>query len=515
MNLKDFLVNSARLFPDKTAVIFREKRLTYGELYRDTCICGSALRNMGVKKGDSICIAARNCVEYLELIFGCSMIGAVPCLINWRLSPEALAEMAWEADPKALFISNTDMSKTAALNNGRDGNAVRVISICDDPQLPSGFEEFCRTGDGKLEFEETEDSDIGMILFTSGTTGRAKGVMLSCRALVTQICSTAACARWSHDERFMCVSPICHSISLSVITSIFVGGTLVLCPPEYLKEPEKMLAVLEEERITRMALVPTVIERIVSCAESRGLTNSTLRLISYGASPMNPSLIMRCRKVFSCRFHQGYGMTEAYGTITALLPEDHDRPELLGSVGRPMIGCYVKIVGEDGAELPPGQTGEIAVKTETLMQGYLGRPELTEQVMRDGWYYSGDIGYVDEKGYLYLTDRKSSMIITGGENVFPAEVENCILTLAPDVKEVSVAGIPDPVWGEMIVAAVVKREDSSLTGDDIAAYCRRRLGSFKKPKRILFVDSLPINNCGKVSREMVKELFLNGQENRA
>lgn len=510
MNLKDFLVGSARLFPDKTAVIFRDRRLTYGELCRSTRICGSALRNIGVKKGDSVCIAARNCVEYLELIFGCAMIGAVPCLINWRLSPGALAETAREAKPKALFISNTDISKAEMLERGGEGG-IRVISICDDPSLPSDYGEFSRGGTEELEFEATADSDTGMILFTSGTTGRAKGVMLSCRALVTQIFSTAVCARWSHDDRFMCVSPICHSISLSVMTCFCVGGTLILCPPEYLKDPEKMLAILEEEHVTRMALVPTVIERIVSCAESRGITNNTLRLIAYGASPMNASLIMRCRRVFSCRFHQGYGMTEAYGTITALLPEDHDRPELLSSVGRPMMGCYVKIVDEQGGELPAGSTGEIAVKTETLMKGYLGMPELTAKSVRDGWYYSGDIGYLDEQGYLYLTDRKSSMIITGGENVFPAEVENCIMELAPEVKEVAVAGIPDPVWGEMIVAAVMKREGSGLTEDEIIAHCRRRMGSFKKPKKVLFVDALPVNNCGKVSRDMVKALFQNGQ----
>lgn len=222
---------------------------------------------------------------------------------------------------------------------------------------------------------------------------------------------------------------------------------------------------------------------------------------------MNVSLIERCRKIFNCKFHQGYGMTETYGTITALLPEDHDKPECLGSVGRPMAGACVKILDENGAVLPAGETGEIAIRTETLMQGYLGMPELTEKVVTDGWYHSGDIGYLGENGYLFLTDRKDSMIITGGENVFPSEIENCIMTLSPEVQEVCVAGLPDPVWGEMIVAAVVKRADSGLTEDDIMSLCRQRLGSFKKPKRVLFVDALPLNSSGKVSRDMVKELF--------
>ena len=509
MNLKDLIINSARLFPDKTAVIHRKKRLTYREFYTRTCACGSAMRSAGVGKGDRVCIAARNCIEYLEIMFGCSMIGAVPCLINWRLSSDALCTMARETEPKLLFISNTDISKAAALTDANQKDAVRVISVCDDPEIPSSYDEFRSGGSAELEFAETKEDDTGMILFTSGTTGRAKGVLISNRALLIQIYNTAVCARWSHEERFMCVSPICHSISLSVITTFCVGGTLILCPLEYLKDYRKILSVLEEERVTRTAMVPTVIERMVSCAEDNGITNSTLRTISYGASPMNASLIERCRRIFNCRFHQGYGMTETYGTITALLPEDHDRPECLGSVGRPMAGACVKILGDNGAELPAGRIGEIVIKAETLMQGYLSMPELTEKVIVNGWYHSGDIGYIGENGYLFLTDRKNSMIITGGENVFPSEIESCILELSPEVREVCVAGLPDPVWGEMVVAAVVKRENSTLTENDIMAHCRERLGSFKKPKRVMFVDTLPVNGSGKVQRETVKEMFQN------
>jgi len=191
------------------------------------------------------------------------------------------------------------------------------------------------------------------------------------------------------------------------------------------------------------------------------------------------------------------------------LPEDHDRPECLGSVGRPMAGACVKILGDNGAELPAGHIGEIVIKAETLMQGYLSMPELTEKVIVNGWYHSGDIGYIGENGYLFLTDRKNSMIITGGENVFPSEIESCILELSPEVREVCVAGLPDPVWGEMVVAAVVKRENSTLTENDIMAHCRERLGSFKKPKRVMFVDTLPVNGGGKVQRETVKEMFQN------
>lgn len=508
MNLKDFLVNSARLFPNKTAVKYRDRSLSYQEFYRNSRSCGSALRDMGVKKGDCICIAARNCIEYLEVVFGCTMLGAVPCLINWRLSPEATAGMVEEAHAKVLFISNTERNKAEYLRINGLGKDVRVIIICEDANEPYDYDQVRNNGSEALVFEETSDQDTGMILFTSGTTGSAKGVILSNKALVTQVCNTVICARWCHDERFLCVSPICHSISLAVMAVFCVGGTLILCPLEYLKDYGKMFDFLEEECVTRMALVPTVIEQLIGYAEERGIKNDSLRVIGYGAAPMNTQLILRCKKIFSCNFHQGYGMTEAYGSVTALLPEDHDCPELLGSVGRPMTGVSLRILDENGKALPAGKTGEIAIKAETLMEEYLGMPELTAQVLADGWYCSGDIGYVNEAGYLFLTDRKSAMIITGGENVFPSEIENCIRTMSPEVREVSVAGIPDPVWGEIVVAAVVRESNSHITESEIMDYCRKRLGSFKKPKRILFVDALPVNHSGKVSRAMVKSLFM-------
>ncbi len=507
MNLKDFLVNSARLFPQKTALIYRDRRLSYSELYSNACRCASALRKLGIGKGECVCIAARNCVEYLEIIFGCSMIAAIPCLINWRLSSEVTADMADEAGAKVLFLSNTEKDKADYLRENCGGKGLRIISILEDPQAPADYDSFRGTGSPEVDFEEALDGDTGMILFTSGTTGRAKGVLISNKALITQVYNTVVCARWSHDERFMCVSPICHSISLSVMACFCVSGTLILCPLECLRNCGRLLKVMEEEYATRVTLVPTVIERLVSYAEVHGISDHTLRIISYGASPMNTSLMKRCQKIFDCKFHQGYGMTETYGTVTALLPEDHQQERFLGSVGRPMVGVSLRIVDDKGKEVPAGRIGEIVIKAETLMKGYLGMPELTKQVIVDGWYHSGDIGYMSEEGYLYLTDRKSSMIITGGENVFPAEIEKCIMTMYPEVREVSVAGVPDPVWGEIIVAAVVKKPGSQISDKDIMEHCRKHLGSFKKPKKIVFLDALPLTGSGKVSREKIKELF--------
>jgi len=512
MNLKDLLVNATRFFPDATSIIDRDYTLTYSELYQKTCDCASAMKNAGVAKNDYVCIACRNCAEYLQLMFACSMVGAIPSLINWRISPAAMAGMIHETHAKLLFLSSTEESTIDYFRKWEEAGDLQIVVIDEGHGTDSDYERFCRTGSGIPEFADTEDKETGLILFTSGTTGRAKGVMLSNKALMTQVFNSSIAGRWAPGERFLCVSPICHSISLSVMTTFCVSGTLILCPPDYLKEPGKIFELFDKHSVTRTALVPTVIERLVSYGEENNIHNERLKVIGYGASPMNTKLIERCKTVFSCSFHQGYGMTECYGSVTALIPEDHYKPELLRSVGRPMMGCSIRVLDDNGVEVPRGSVGEIVIKTDTAMNGYLGRPELTEKVLIDGWYHSGDIGYMNEQDYVFLTDRKSDMIITGGENVFPAEVEGCILGMSEGVRAVSVAGIQDSVWGEIIVAAVVKRAGSDITEEQIMNYCRRHLGSFKKPKKIMFVDALPVTDSNKVSRVKVRELFK--QENK-
>lgn len=507
MNIKDFLINSKRFYASRPAIIDRGKVLTYQQLYNRTCQCASALRKAGVQEGDRVAVGCRNCAEYLEIMFACSMIGAVPCLINWRIAPAVMLDMVHEADARILFLSNTENEAIEYFRAAEGSGSGKLIVVKDEGTAEADYDQFLATGEAELVFAEPAPEATGLILFTSGTTSRAKGVMLSNRALMTQIHTSVICSSWPKGERFLCMSPICHSISLSVMAAFCVSGTLVLCPSTYLKDCDKIFGLLEVYGITRVSMVPTLIERLVRYAEENKVRNTTLRVIGYGAAPMNTRLIERCSKVFSCSFHQGYGMTETYGTVTALLAEDHYHPELLRSVGRPMTGCSIRIMGEDGKELPVNENGEIWIKTDTLMQGYMGKPELTAKVITDGWYHSGDIGYLNPEGYLFLTGRKSDMIITGGENVFPDEVEECILNMSDEIAAVSVVGVPDAEWGEAIAAAVVLRSGAAVTERMIMDHCKNSIGGFKKPKKILFVDVLPTTETGKVSRKKVKELF--------
>ena len=480
--------------------------MSYDELYRSACRTANALSRAGVKAGDAVCIVCRNGIQYIEAMFAIAFVGAVPALINWRLAPVAVYDMLRQVDAKFAFISNTEAA-TAALLKERCGDELQMVLTAHEPSLPSSFASFSAGMPESFPIAEPAEEDAALIMFTSGTSGRAKGVELSNRALGSQIVRLSQSGLWHKEDVFLCLSPLCHAISLSVMALLYAGGELVLAPPEFIRDCDKVLAIVENDKVTSTALVPTVINRLVTYMEEHGIRNDTIQYIHYGASPMSWELLNRCGKVFSCRFNQGYGMTETYGTVVSLGPEDHLDPRHLSSVGRPAPGNELKIIDEAGNLLPAGEVGEVCVKTPAVMTRYIGMPERTAEVLRDGWYHTGDMGCLDEDGYLFLKDRKSDMIITGGENVYPQEVEQCIQGMSEDVLAVCVCGLPDPIWGEIIAAAVVQKAGSDLDEKQIIHYCGEHLGRYKRPKRLLFLDAIPTNDMGKVSRRKVKSLF--------
>lgn len=509
MTLNDVLLRPAGLCPEKTAVKYLDRQLSYGQFLEDTCRTADALKQAGAGPGDIVCIVCRNSIEYLEAMFAVSFTGAVPALINWRISPVGVCDMVKQTDSRIVFISNTEEKTIELLRKQRED--MELIITAHEPSKPSNYDSFKARGSKDFRPCERGAEDPGLIMFTSGTTGRAKGVIISSRAIAAQVIRCSQDGFWNRDDVFLCLSPLCHSISVSVMALLYVGGELLLCPPEYIRDSAKVLNLVEAEKVTSTAMVPTVINRLVTFMDENHLKNDTIKCIHYGASPMSKQLIEHCSKVFNCKFHQGYGMTETYGTVTTLLPEDHMDEKHLLSVGRTVPGNRIKIVDEQGRELPAGETGEIYICTNSVMSGYLGMPRETAEVLKDGWYRSGDIGFMDEDGYLYLRDRKSNMIISGGENVFPQEIENCIMELTEDVEAVSVTGLSDKIWGECIAAAVVRKPGSHIGFEEIAHHCGERLGRYKKPKKIIFVDELPTNESGKVSRLLTAKLFDNGQ----
>jgi len=507
MRISDILTTPVREFPDKKAVKFLDTSLTFSQLYKNVCQAANALSRAGVKPGDAVCIICQNSIEFLETMFAVSFTGAVPALVNWRLSPSNVRDMVRQTGAKFAFISSSETTTIDYLRE-KEGDNLRLIIVPYRDKGEPNYAAFKAGMPESFDIYRTEDpNETGLIMFTSGTSGKAKGVMLSHRAVTAQALRCSKNGQWHKEDVFLCISPMFHSISLSVMALIFVGGELLVCPTDITRHVGNIFELVENEDVSTTALVPTMVNRLVSYMEANNLWSDKLKYIHYGASPMSRELLERCSKVFDCKFNQGYGMTETYGTVLNLYPEDHLNEKYLLSVGRPTPGTEVRVADENDESLPAGEIGEVCIKTISVMNGYLGLEEETARALRGGWYHTGDMGYLDENGYLFLTGRKNDMIITGGENVYPQEVERCILELKDDIDSVCVVGVDDEAWGEIIAALVVRMPGSTITEEKILEHCNKRLGRYKKPKKLLFVDAIPTTEMGKISRNRIKALF--------
>lgn len=504
MDLNDILESSYRKYPDKIAIKYKDQSYTYTEFYKRVCQLANALKREGVNFQEKVALICLNSNAYLEVFFACAKIGAISGHLNWRLSPIKILQMLEDSPTKVIFMTYNDTLKEIYqyLMANLSYQATFVF-IGNENNSTVDYEEYIQGMPQSCESVELDDSDIAIQLYTSGTTGKPKGVLLTTENIVTQTFLSAVEGRLIHDEVFLLVSPLFHSICISIFQVICVGGQIVISesttPGEIAKE-------IEGNKITRITLVPSSIKNLVDYLEKNRIDTSSLRIIGYGGAPMSPELMARCKKNLTCGFYQAYGMTETTATLTVLVPEDHLDIDNLKTVGKPLMGIKLKIVDERGEKCEIGKIGEIAVKGKTIMKGYWNNPEQTNTAIKDGWYYTGDLGFVDSKGFLHLLDRKGNMIISGGENIYPSEVAACIRSMGPDILEAEVAGVPDEKWGETVMAVVVKRQDSPITADDIKKFCKNNIGSFKKPKYVYFSDKIPRNESGKVVKKDLQKI---------
>lgn len=503
MLVRDYLANNVRSWPERLAYVSTSGRFTWGETADRAWRLAAALQAIGVGKGDVVATLSLDNQQVVETWYACCTIGAVRAGINFRYAPREMAHIINDARVKVLIVQDECEASLRAIEEELP-SVVAVIGF-GDHGCDHDYEQLISAHEPTPEWVDLGDDDDVALSYTTGSTGLPKGALWSQSAVVKAELNTWFQAGMRSDDVFLHCLPAPGVPILIATWNVFNGSTVVIADTF---SARRALELIETEGVTSVLWVPTMIVDVLADPELDSFDLSTLRLIIYGSAPATPALVRRAIDRFGCELQQWYGSTEGTaGWFTILHHRAHlaaleDRPELLSSCGRPTLHTRIALFDEDGNEVPAGEVGEICVRSDTVMQGYLNLPEETASALRDGWLHTGDLGRLDREGYLYLVDRKKFMIITGAYNVYPVVVEN-VIAEHPKVREVCVIGIPDERWGEAVCAVVVPDQD--LSEDDLLAFCRQRLAKFEVPKRVDFVDSLPRGATGKVLKRAVRD----------
>jgi acyl-CoA synthetase (AMP-forming)/AMP-acid ligase II len=480
----------ARRHPDLPVTWFQGRSRSFGEMdASSSALAAGLVDELAIEPGDRVAILDKNSDDYLELLFALDKAGAVSVPVNWRLTPSEVATVVGDASPAALVVGEEFRSSA-------DQVGCRVL----------GFGELPRDGaDPRRDREEA----VTWQLYTSGTTGLPKGAMLSNRNL-TGLLGTLSyeAPELNEGARGLVAMPLYHIGGCGWALAVVSAGSTAVVVREVI--PQEVLHVIADQRVNTAFLVPAVLLFMTQLPDVDAADFSSLQNILYGASPISQELLRRSIEVFKCRFTQVYGLTETTGAITSLRHEDHQGEQLL-SCGRPMFGAEITVVDPFGNEVEPGEIGEIVYRGSGVMEGYWNRPEDTRAVIRGGWFHSGDAGSVDAAGFIYIRDRIKDMIVSGGENIYPAELES-VLAGHPAVADVAVIGVPDDRWGETVKAIVVRKPGEELTGDELIDWSRERLAGFKRPRSVDFVDAIPRNPSGKILKRQLREPYWAARE---
>jgi long-chain acyl-CoA synthetase len=512
MTTADCLRYWAKARPDHPALRSVAGELTYAELDERTSRLARALSSVGVGKGDHVAYLDKNSPEQLELFFASAKLGAVATPVNYRLAPPEVAEIIADSEAKVLAVGSEFVSSIRKIASRLDGLRIVVIGEGDE-DWPS----FASWRDSHQPVDpcvELRSSDIACQLYSSGTTGRPKGVELTYDNLSVIRDLYPAIMGLGPDSVSIVPMPLYHIVGTGwAMAGFWQGATNVLVREVV---PEQLVEMMVVERVTHACIAPVVVQFMLEVPGVEDRDWSALEAVLYGGSPISETVLARAVRMFGCNFVQGYGLTESTGTIVYLPAGDHE-PEgpnrhRLRACGIPTPGHEAKIVDPDtGEEQPDGQVGEIWARGRSVMAGYWDQPELTAESIRPGgWLRTGDAAYRDGDGYFYIRDRVKDMIVSGGENVYPAEVENLIMS-HPDVADVAVIGVPHDKWGETPLAMVVRATGSDLNAPDLIAYCRERLAGFKCPTSVRWLEELPRNPSGKVLKRELRAPFWEGR----
>lgn len=487
----DWFSKRAELHPDKPAVADTGlgREWTYGEMEERIKACVRRLYSLGVRKGDRVAVLAPNHVSYFDLLFACGRLGAIFVPLNWKLSGEEINYILGDCRPEVIAFHPEVNSLLAELQL----NGARLLNVSEDGHLS------LRDGTGVFQEARREEEPL-TIFYTGGTTGRPKGVVLSHRSVFWNALNTVLSWNLTDEDITLTCLPLYHTGGMNALSVpvLMAGGKVVLCR-EF--DPRKTVELIHQFRCTNILLVPTMYRRLIDTEEFKQSAFPSMKVFLSGGAPCPPDIYEAFHKK-GLSFKEGYGLTEAGPNNFYIDPAETKTKK--GSVGKPMLFNEVRIVRDDGSEAGSNEPGELLIRGKHMFNYYWNNERATGEVLKDGWLYTGDLAKKDEDGYYYLVGRKKEMMISGGENIFPVEIENWLIT-HPDVGEAAVVGIPDQHWGEKAVAFIVKKGEN-VREEDLISFCSRKLARFKIPKHFFFVDELPKTHVGKIDKKALQKM---------
>ncbi|MDI1450521.1 long-chain fatty acid--CoA ligase [Polyangium sp. 6x1] len=511
MYIGDWMERGERYFPESLAVVDVAKgdagRFSYREMNRRANRLAGFLRDeAAVSKGDRVGILAMNGVEFLDAFFACAKLGAVLVPFNWRSHPREIAELVYQTEPKVMIFGDDFRAGIGEIAGQSDCASVKTWLHLDGEGIEGSrpYAATVQTREARpVKNDAVEAEDIVCLLFTGGTTGLPKGAKISYRMIAWNTLNTVI-HELSRGDVTLTHTPMFHTGALFVYTLplLTLGGTVVIMRKW---TADDMLSLIEREKATVLFCVPTQYQMMMQSAHFESAKLSSLRFLTSGGAPLPVPIIRAYREKHGVVFKQGFGMTEFGPGIFSMDPEYAETKA--GSIGKPNYFIDVRIVDDDNRPLPAGEVGELVLKGPSACSGYFNNPEASRaSVDAEGWFHTGDMARVDEDGFYYIADRKKDMFISGGENVYPAEIEK-VLYEHPAVAQVAVIGVPDEKWGEVGRAIVVTKPGESATEEAILAHCRDHLAKYKVPKSVLFVDAMPISAAGKILKRELKEKY--------
>jgi long-chain acyl-CoA synthetase len=516
MTVGEMLTRNANKFPAKTALVSEDISLDFKTLNERVNRLANALIKKGLKKGDRIGVLVHNCCQFVEIYFAAAKTGGIFCPYNSHLKQWELKDIIDYSKPKILFVDSDYVEMITALKPVLKSVESVVCLQKPDQEFMEAYEAFVAQGEMSEPMVKVLEDDVQSIIFTAGTTGKPKGAMRTHRHLLSDAVASAIDLKVGYDERVLITFPMYHvACEDNIVRHSFLPNTI------YIKKeggfnPAEVLEYISKEQISRCQFVPTMIHSLIQAPDVGKYDLSSLKLILYAGSSMPVELLKKALTIFPCGFAQMYGQTESGPFTTVLKPEDHilDGTEKsvarLASSGKPALNYEIRIVDDNDNDVPIGDVGEIIGRSEAMTIGYWQMPEATAEKLKNGWLHTGDLGKFDEDGYVYIVERKNDMIISGGVNVYPREIEEILYT-NPAVSEVSVIGLPDEHWGEVVKAVIVLKKDAIATEPEIIEFCGKYLAGFKKPKSVDFWEELPKSSTGKILKKDIRKHFEEGQ----